>query len=1536
MCGSKISWSNYTIEPPLGLIALASYIKNIDDLKNSVEVYICDLNIKEGREYYENKLRAIRKENAAQTIFGFSVNMFNIEESLSLARQMKYRFPDAKIVFGGHYVTTYLERYNRYEELLSEYPIDCFIPYRGEGGLTQVVSCIQNDGPFSDLIEEGSHKYKVIGSPSTKIADYQLKYSLLEYLDAYQEPEYVTLQGGQNVNQKLIHLPYISSFGCPHRARNLSKQEWCGFCSLWDNEYNKRKTEVVKQEVIEALRTLISSSNLNLNGRPILLRDVSDHPNPETAKEIKEAYETELKNDNQTADLSILAYFRADEGFNSGNIEPFDTLFIGTESGSDTILENCNKGIKSKNLEDAYYLAKDKKKKLITSFILGLKEESHETVAETIKFIDENINSELFSSAGVNVFVPFPGSPFFDELVKRIGTTFKVEGIKDLVELQRRWVKEFTHLSYYETNYYKLKVQDKLKEKLPSSSQYFDFGLNKRLAYDEEETQPELRQIFNDYFENLVALSEDEGLSGNYWGTISIREPLLKKVYNINEALLNKNFFIGDSDESFEKEKKIFQDLNLLCFSGENSFLNKNILAAKLPTISDVLPQINKSLLITKELKPGWSGIETLFDYHQVVTFDNLGALVIPNNHVDIVNYAESRRYGVIDKIDSDYKSLVVTGPGYKKFDRDKIIASFNQIFAMYELHLRLGYDIFIYYPMKISEKGEIAFTLGLKFENFKNFNAFNSFFSRYLKIINSVFSKTLFQDILNENTNNALRAALAAIMSRNMSHNIGSHILANAGTTSQVLKQKDMQFLNRYIQLRMDFIAQISTEFPQWSYPCWFYKDLMRHFYMQKILLTYISSSEGLSAYEYDDQAGNNANKKLQVIFEKVNSGDGQQEKDSLVAIPGGIIGQQAFYIILEDVIRNSAKHNWARLPDSEKNGKGLKITVRLEDKPENDFVKVCIYDNISSIIEDVDKDLPSEEKNEQELPLHQKMNCIFKSPLIDIETGRLKKENWGMAEMRICAGYLQKRTIEEIGRGGESTLDNIIKAVAVKDSNSTSEEYHLGYEFKIYKPKEVLIVGRIPIPDEVKKDDLIKTLKKFSIYLMDELPKECDYEFVVFYDDENNEFIKKLKNKQNGNSNIEIPNKHKDCSEADIYEEIETLPYRLFVITDDKEDGSIKSIIDVDSFLKKRIVLLSKSELKIIDCLKPDSEFKEKCEAFKIYLYKKWCDHLIQLRNICRSEERENNKIKVIMKIYGLDDSDNRIPDEINSILESCDCDIKRGVVRGINETFGLGQNYEPLTLPLDLRAGGTYVLQDEPWKGFINDAKNLGFDLECPDMFEMKQKVPTIIYARHKEWSEGCNALYFENLSGSTLHFPILSQPPSNDYLKKKVFLQAIENGLVRIGIVDERVAQSSILIDYYNYIDSAQIFIFEEFMGYKIPNVKTRKTWKISKDNNEIKITKDNQKECQLDFLIIHQGILDKVCKNKEEAEGLMRKLKLQVPYIVITSGRGEPFNIPENVKFLPFANIESTIGTKPHSKFILTQILMILIKIKRRN
>jgi radical SAM superfamily enzyme YgiQ (UPF0313 family) len=1536
MCGSKISWSNYTIEPPLGLIALASYIKNNDDFKDSVEVYICDLNIKEGRNYYEKKLDAIKNDNQAETIFGFSVNMFNIEDSLARAREMKYKFPNAKVIMGGHYVTTYLERYDKYKELLSEYNIDCFIPFRGEKGLTQVVSCMHNNSSFSDLIEEESHKYNDKNNLPIQIEDYQLQYSLLEYLDAYQEPQYVSLQSGQGTNKGLIHLPYISSFGCPHRAGHFNQQDWCRFCSLWDKQYRTRSVKFVTSEVMKVLEKLISKDDLK--GRPILLRDVSDYPNPEAAREIKKAYNDQLKNLNSSTDLSILAYFRADKGFIESNIEPFDTLFIGTESGSDEILKGCNKEIAPNDLEEAFKLAKEKGKKLITSFILGLKEESYGTIDETIKFIDKNIDPKLFLSAGVNVFVPFPGSPFFDELIKRIGTTFKVEGIKDLVELQRRWVQEFTHLSYYEINFYKLKVQDKLKEKLLSSSQYFDFGLNKRLAYDEEETQPELRQIFNDYFENLVALSEYKGLSGNYWGTISIREPLLKKVYSIKEALLNKNFFVGDSDENFEKQKENFQHLNQLCFSGENSFLNKNILAAKLPTISDILPQINKSLLITRELKPGWSDIETLFDYHQVVTFDDLSALDIPDNCDGIVNYAESRRYGVIDKMANDYESLVATGPANKKFDRDKIRASFNQIFAMYELHLRLGYDIFIYYPMKISEKGEIAFTLGLKFENFKNFDAFNSFFSRYLKIINFVFSKTLFQGILNENTNNALRAALAAIMSRNMSHNIGSHILANAGTTSQILKQIDMQVLNRYIQLRMDFIAQISTESPQWSYPCWFYKDLMRQFYMQKLLLTYISSSEGLSAYEYDNPVRNKVNKKLEVIFENVKNsagfdGNAEQKKDSLVAIPGGIIGQQAFYIILEDIIRNSAKHNWACLQDPEKDIKNLKITVRLEDKPENEFVKVCIHDNISRISKDVNEKLPSKEKAGQELPLHQKMNLIFISPLIDIETGRLKKENWGMAEMRICAGYLQKRTIEEIGKGGESTLDNIIKAVTVKDS--IDGDYHLGYEFKIYKPKEVLIVGHLPIPDGVDKNEL----KKFSVYLMDELPEEVDYEFIVFYDDKNNEFIKKLKNKQTNNSNIGKANRANGCNEADIYEDIENLPYRLFVITDDQD---VKRSIDNDVFLKKRIVLLSNNDFNKLGSSDCQNDKQKQCESFKINLYNKWCDYLIGWRNSSKSQE-----LKVIMKIYGADASNDRGSDEINSILSSCkDCNEKENIKKGIFKTFGLDQNYEPSTLPLDLRAGWSNQnfnsSYNEPWKEFDQDAYSLGYNLECPapnDTVDIRQR-DAIIYARHREWTKGCNAIYFESLSGVAQHFLLLAKPPNDDYMRKKIFLQAIENGLLRIGIVDERVAQSSILTDYYNYIDAGQIFIFKKFLNYEIPNVRTKRHGEISFEN-EIKITKSinasrNCEECDLDFLIIHQGILDKVCKNKEKAEELIKKLKTKVPFIVVTSGRGEPSNIPENVKFLPFANIESTIGIKPHSKFILTQILMNLIKRKGKN
>ena len=39
--------------------------------------------------------------------------------------------------------------------------------------------------------------------------------------------------------------------------------------------------------------------------------------------------------------------------------------------------------------------------------------------------------------------------------------------------------------------------------------------------------------------------------------------------------------------------------------------------------------------------------------------------------------------------------------------------------------------------------------------------------------------------------------------------------------------------------------------------------------------------------------------------------------------------------------------------------------------------------------------------------------------------ETGELKREDWGLAELKICAGFLQNRQIEEIGDTGKKLIE-------------------------------------------------------------------------------------------------------------------------------------------------------------------------------------------------------------------------------------------------------------------------------------------------------------------------------------------------------------------------------------------------------------------------------------------------------------------------------------------------------------------------------
>lgn len=513
-----------------------------------------------------------------------------------------------------------------------------------------------------------------------------------------------------------------------------------------------------------------------------------------------------------------------------------------------------------------------------------------------------------------------------------------------------------------------------------------------------------------------------------------------------------------------------------------------------------------------------------------------------------------------------------------------------------------------------------------------------------------------------------AVKSAVGSIMSRNGSHNIGSHVLSalshNVGT------MPDDRVLYQYIQHRMDYIATATTDFPQWTIPTLFVGGLMKNFYAQKHLLDYISRSEGLRAYKFqernlDDAARKNQHGTIRIfvrkfslqqpheklpanqclyhgpdgkdhsihyffgeratlfrelpaegsgahrrcVYEVSDSGGTAQflesnekyvpewDQDVRVAIPGGVIGQHAFYTIIENVIRNAAKHGWAS--DQNLREKDLEINVDFEEN--KDFVLFTIGDNVSDIfggakdfwnsffsefgsvktaqktlkalrrldgecpkwkdvrnwIKPPDPDKPDFNKLEEHefqslflraclkplenkdakqlaecfpddktategkaglpvfhrvlkaygikyqkdnnvkwekgkdlvLPLHHDQHRKLAQSFIN-ESGELRQENWGLAEMKISAGYLAQRAIDEIG-GLKEKGNDILTPIAMpgvcrnaqncsnciscstgnfkdwscyKDDENCpvrSRRFHLGYQFRINKPKEILIVA-------------------------------------------------------------------------------------------------------------------------------------------------------------------------------------------------------------------------------------------------------------------------------------------------------------------------------------------------------------------------------------------------------------------------------------------------------------------------------------------
>lgn len=341
-----------------------------------------------------------------------------------------------------------------------------------------------------------------------------------------------------------------------------------------------------------------------------------------------------------------------------------------------------------------------------------------------------------------------------------------------------------------------------------------------------------------------------------------------------------------------------------------------------------------------------------------------------------------------------------------------------------------------------------------------------------------------------------ATRAAISQVMARNMSHNIGSHVMSNLTDGIELSKKinenvickayepsfsfennenniiRQLATYNNYVKSRMDYLSDITFGTPLMQTNKKVISELFQDLDEVRLLLDNIS---GLSK---------NFPFKLNFTIEGDNS-------ELTVAIPNDLLGCQAFYNIIENIIRNTAKHNQGK-----KNLDGTTATtnfyVNFKDISEHEEVEeknlwyeVEVYDDVH--VADIVKLV--REQNE-------KINLSVLA-----ESNQLRNSSLGLLEMEASAAYLRKLDIINI-ESEEYKIEidsncihtkkgklNILKAFAKEVDGKNC----LAYRFFVSKPTEYLFVD-----DDLKVSEKRRVeLTKMGIWLMtksdftNEIPK-------------------------------------------------------------------------------------------------------------------------------------------------------------------------------------------------------------------------------------------------------------------------------------------------------------------------------------------------------------------------------------------------------------------------------------------------------------
>lgn len=907
-----------------------------------------------------------------------------------------------------------------------------------------------------------------------------------------------------------------------------------------------------------------------------------------------------------------------------------------------------------------------------------------------------------------------------------------------------------------------------------------------------------------------------------------------------------------------------------------------------------------------------------------------------------------------------------------------------------------------------------------------------------------------------------SVKAAVGSIMSRNGSHNIGSHVLASL--SHNVGTMPDDRVLYQYIQHRMDYIATATTEAPRWTQPTMLVASMMKEFLRQKHLLDHISGSEGLHAYKFQGHsAGDGQENTIRVHVRRIkptessglkdadwrehgffgegqasvtefirypNEGNGEVRvdfsQDVAVAIPGGVVGQHAFYTILENVLRNAAKHEWSQMIESARRGH-LNLYVDFVDQPEKGSVACRVWtecvqtDEVRSgadgkaRLQSVDADLLKH--------MEEKIASSFVN-----DGGELKKENWGIAEMRISAGYLRSCDIADVA--GLVTQDSALKII----QPVLVDKQCLGYCFEINKPKELLVVlndaTACKIVGTSILDEANNVLAKVNANALQygvefqaasKVRKAVanSYSYVLFEDSDRERIAELLASvpfrtltSENGYEGtffaaVDLVEKFKEMGESKEYARVTCsqlledvyagwLKYISVVRYGGKAERPLRLAIDIEGEANSsggRQSLVSDHDLirfvfehsfnaAVRSFLSNENGkgISTECAAL--------LDAVSQMKQRRIASYRElaaygNNK-----PVDGITaDEENRVAAEVPVLqIVLWQLGLWLSTVLGtgtLRDFYGRDGNWGTIVRFAEYICS-TILSQAESFlRKYEEDISTVpqGFSVKPNSdtgvwtweggvsvefMAEQKEKnaiagTGAFCYFRHGERTfERFTAGYYEALSGAQSELNALvsykhdvqyvagaaarSDPADLDVAlarnrAARFTARLAENAILRLLIIDERVKKFmddhdnvrrmlpglGIAVLDHDSPETHRMFLKEDDAGWESIG----------------RVMIGDMTLADFEVVIIHQGVIDKLLvghENKTAVRTWLRGMEKNLVnhYIVITTGRGSPANIPEDARVLPYSVIESSILQRYPEKMILVDTLMNLLPTGRRS